>query len=131
MIIISFKDSEELFFQQTVALLSDQFGYTPTIISEQKYDFSIDQFTRTFINNKGQKVYLTAKEFDLFYLLFTHKGQVFSKEQLYENVWGYNHIYDSRNLTAFIRKLRKKVESDPNTPRYIVTVWGIGYKFVG
>ena len=109
--------------------LSIRLSCTPVTITEQNYGFSIDQYTRTLIDNTGQKIYLTAKEFDLFYLIFTHKGQVFSKEQLYENVWGYSHIYDSRNLTAFIRKLRKKIEPDPNYPQYIVTIWGIGYKF--
>lgn len=50
-------------------------------------DFIIDPFTRTFVNEKETSVYLTAKEFDLLYFLFYHKGQVFTKEQLYENVW--------------------------------------------
>lgn len=68
-------------------------------------------------------------EFDLFYLLVTHKDQVFSKEQLYENVWGYLYEYDAKNLTSFIRKLRKKIEPAPDKPQYIITVWGIGYKF--
>ena len=49
---------------------------------------------------------------------------MFSKEQLYENVWGYDDMPASGNLTSFIRKLRKKVE-----PQYIITVWGVGYKF--
>ncbi|WP_317724784.1 winged helix-turn-helix domain-containing protein [Clostridium tetani] len=96
---------------------------------EQKYDFFIDQYTRTFIDNAGHKVYLTAKEFDLFYLLFTHKEQVFSKEQLYESVWGYDYAPDAKNLSSFIRRLRKKVEQDPDNPQYILTVWGVGYKF--
>lgn len=128
---VSFENDEEQIFEQTLEWLSSKLSYVPIYITKQKYSFSIDYFTRTFIDGTGAKVYLTAKEFDLFYLLFTHKEQVFSKEQLYESVWGYNHIYDSRNLTAFIRKLRKKIEPDPNCPQYIVTVWGVGYKFVG
>lgn len=100
-----------------------------SIITEQNYEFTIDPFTRTFIKSSGEKVYLSAKEFDLLYFLFSNKGQVFSKEQLYENVWGYNHIYDARNLTSFIRKLRIKVEQDPNNLKYIITIWGVGYKF--
>nr|WP_287520087.1 helix-turn-helix domain-containing protein [Anaerostipes sp.] len=72
---------------------------------------------------------LTAKEFDLLYFLSCHKGQVFTKEQLYENVWGYNHTLDASNLTSFIRKLRLKIEPTPEKPRYIITVWGVGYKF--
>lgn len=63
------------------------------------------------------------------YFLYSHRGQVFSKEQLYENVWGYDNISDSSNLTSFIRKLRKKIEPNPDKPQYIITVWGVGYKF--
>lgn len=78
---------------------------------------------------KTENLYLTAKEFDLLYFLFCHKGQVFTKEQLYENVWGFNYITDCKNLTSFIRKLRKKIEPFPDNPQYILTVWGVGYKF--
>lgn len=52
-----------------------------------------------------------------------------SKEQLYENVWGNEDIFNASNLTSFIRKLRKKIEPVPDKPRYIITVWGVGYKF--
>ena len=58
-----------------------------------------------------------------------HKGQVFTKEQLYDNVWGYDYVSDAKNLTGFIRKLRMKIEPDPQSPKYILTVWGVGYKF--
>ncbi|MCB6202670.1 winged helix-turn-helix domain-containing protein [Extibacter muris] len=63
------------------------------------------------------------------YFLFCHRGQVFTKEQIYENVCGYNHVYESKNLTGFIRKSRKKVGPDPDNQKYIITVWGAGYKF--
>ena len=104
-------------------------SFVPTVITEQKYDFTIDPFTRTFKDKSGKSVYLTAKEFDLFHFMFTHKGQVFTKEQLYENVWGYDYTPDAKNLSSFIRRLRKKVEPDPYNPQYIMTVWGVGYKF--
>ncbi|MBS4929314.1 MAG: winged helix-turn-helix domain-containing protein [Anaerostipes sp.] len=81
------------------------------------------------IDRNGHQIQLTAKEFDLLYFLSCHKGQVFTKEQLYENVWGYNHTLDASNLTSFIRKLRLKIEPTPEKPRYIITVWGVGYKF--
>ena len=118
-----------MIFQQTIELLSKRLSYVPISMTDQKYDFSINPFTRIFTQSNGEKVYLSAKEFDLLYFLFSSKGQVFSKEQLYENVWGYNHIYDAKNLTSFIWKLRKKVEQDPSNPKYIITVWGVGYKF--
>lgn len=128
-LVASFNDNEDKVFQQTVEWLSKKLCCVPNIITEQKYDFTIDPFTRTFVKSGREKVYLSAKEFDLLYFLFSNKGQVFSKEQLYEDVWGYNHIYDARNLTSFIRKLRIKVEQDPNDPKYIITVLGVGYKF--
>ncbi|HBF2450787.1 winged helix-turn-helix domain-containing protein [Clostridioides difficile] len=93
--------------------------------------FYLDLYTRTFVNESGKSVYLTAKEFDLLYFLFSHKGQVFTKEQIYEKVWGYDNAPDASNLSSFIRKLRLKIEPRPDNPRYIITVWGVGYKFSG
>ena len=118
-----------MIFQQTVEWLSKKLCCVPSIITEQNYEFTIDPFTRTFIKSSGEKVYLSAKEFDLLYFLFSNKGQVFSKEQLYENVWGYDYPADPNNLTSFIRKLRKKIEPEPDRPRYIVIVRGVGYKY--
>lgn len=86
-------------------------------------------FTRTITDKNGNHLYLTSKEFDLLYFLYSYRGQVFTKEQLYENVWGYDYAPDAKNLTSFIRKLRKKIEPDPDNPQYIITVWGVGYKF--
>ena len=68
-------------------------------------------------------MYLTAKEFDLLYFLFCHKGLVFTKEQLYESIWGFNNAPEGSDLTSFIRKLRKKIEPFPDSPQYILTVW--------
>ena len=98
-------------------------------MAKQTTDFVINQYTRVVVNENIHTVNLTSKEFDLLYFLYSHRGQVFSKEQLYENVWGYDDIPASSNLTSFIRKLRKKVEPDPDNPIYIITVWGVGYKF--
>ena len=83
------------------------------------------------IDREGSKINLTAKEFDLLYFLSSHKGQVFTREQIYENVWGYDNAPDASNLSSFIRKLRLKIEPYPDNPRYIITVWGVGYKFSG
>lgn len=68
-------------------------------------------------------------KFDLLYFLFCNKGQVFTKEQLYENIRGYDYISDAKNLTSFMRKLRKKSEPFPDSPQYVLTDWGVGYKF--
>ncbi|MBB5171937.1 response regulator transcription factor [Texcoconibacillus texcoconensis] len=77
---------------------------------------------------KEKKVDLTAKEFQLLYLLVANKGQVYTKEQLYEQIWGYNHIGDVNTVTVYIRKIREKIEVDSSKPQYIQTVWGIGYR---
>lgn len=109
--------------------LSDRVSATPTIMKQHSDYLSLNKFTRVAIDKHSNQISLTAKEFDLLYFLYSHKGQVFSKEQLYENVWGYDDMPASSNLTSFIRKLRKKVEPDPDNPTYIITVWGVGYKF--
>jgi len=56
------------------------------------------------------------------------RGQVFTKEQIYRAVWSEDYLLDDSNIMAFIRKLRKKIEPDPDAPKYILTIWGIGYK---
>lgn len=127
---VSFKDDEEQLFQHTLEWLSSTLDNVPSFIYKQTECFHIDIYKRTVTNN-GREIYLTAKEFDLLYFLYSHKGQVFTKEQLYEKVWGYEDIADGKNLTSFIRKLRIKIEPDPSNPQYIMTVWGVGYKFSG
>lgn len=109
--------------------LSSKLAYTPASFNQQKKGFDIDPLTRTFTNEEGTSIYLTAKEFDLLHFLMLHKGQVFTKDQLYENVWGFHNAPEGNNLTSFIRKLRKEIEPSPDNPQYILTVWGVGYKF--
>ena len=79
----------------------------------------------------GRNVDLSAKEFKLLAFLAANKGQVFSKEQLLENIWGYQHVGDTNTITVYMRKLREKIEPDPSTPVFLKTIWGIGYKFDG
>lgn len=81
------------------------------------------------VERDGQGVHLTAKEFDLLYFLARNAGQVFSREQLLDNVWDYEWYGDASTVTVHIRRLREKVEPTPMRPRYIKTVWGLGYKF--
>jgi DNA-binding response OmpR family regulator len=77
----------------------------------------------------GRSVELTAKEFDLLHHLASHAGQVFSREQLMDQVWDYQYAGDASTVTVHVRRLREKVEADPGRPRWVKTVWGVGYKF--
>lgn len=74
-------------------------------------------------------VELTAREFDLLLYFASHPGQVFSREQLLNRVWGYGHDGYEHTVNSHINRLRKKIEQDPADARYILTVWGVGYKF--
>lgn len=76
-----------------------------------------------------EEIFLTPKEFDILYFLAKNKGVVFTKEQIYNAVWDKNYLLDDSNIMAFIRKIRKKIEVTPDSPEYIITIWGIGYKF--
>lgn len=77
----------------------------------------------------GVKRSLTAKEFDLLLLLARHPRQVFSRDQLLDQVWGISEYVDPSTVTVHVRRLREKIEIDPSEPRFIQTVWGVGYKF--
>lgn len=81
------------------------------------------------VNRDNQEIVLTPKEFDILYFLARNRGEVFTKEQIYQAVWESEYLLDDSNIMAFIRKLRKKIEPNPDAPEYILTIWGIGYKF--
>jgi DNA-binding response OmpR family regulator len=90
-------------------------------------DLSINPKTRV-VEARGKAVELTAKEFDLLLFLATHLGQVFTRAQLMNDVWDYTYAADASTVTVHVRRLREKIEADPERPRYIKTVWGVGYK---
>ncbi len=90
----------------------------------------IDPGTRSVVVEQ-KTVNLTVKEFDLLYYFARHPGQVFTRMQLLAQVWGDELYTDPSTVTVHIRRLREKIESDPGQPRHILTVWGVGYKFVG
>ena len=81
------------------------------------------------VSRNGTEIALTPKEFDILCFLARNRGEVFTKEQIYQAVWENNYLLDDSNIMAFIRKLRKKIEPNPDSPEYILTIWGIGYKF--
>lgn len=72
---------------------------------------------------------LTAKEFDLLTHFAHNPGRVYSRGQILDTVWGYGHDGYEHTVNSHINRLRAKIEIDPARPRYILTVWGIGYKF--
>lgn len=72
---------------------------------------------------------LPPKEFDLLLFLAKNQGKILTKQQIYENVWGEEYVYDDSNIMAIISRLRKKIEENPGNPKYIQTVKGIGYRF--
>lgn len=77
----------------------------------------------------GASVELTGKEFDLLAFLASNQGKVFTKKQIYTQVWEEEYAFDDSNIMSFISKLRKKIEPDPEHPFYILTVRGVGYRF--
>lgn len=77
----------------------------------------------------GRAVDLTAKEFDLLWHLARHAGRVYSRTQLLDEVWGYGHDGYEHTVNSHINRLRAKIEHNPAQPKYVLTVWGVGYKF--
>src|SRR6478736_5121427 len=77
----------------------------------------------------GEPVQLTAREFDLLLFLARHPQQAFTREQLMDHVWKYAFYSDTSTVTVHIRRLRAKLERDPEQPRWIETVWSVGYRF--
>lgn len=78
---------------------------------------------------RGEPVNLTAKEFEILALLAANPGQVFTRSQIYEHIWGEDSSVDESTITVFMRKIREKIEDNPSQPKYLLTVWRVGYKF--
>lgn len=83
---------------------------------------------RVFVNEHEAE--LTAREFDLLWHFACHRGQVFSRAKLLDAVWGYNHDGYEHTVNTHINRLRNKIERNPAEPRYVQTVWGVGYRFL-
>ena len=78
---------------------------------------------------EGRPVDLTAREFELLAHFAQHPGRVYTRAQLLDQVWGYGHEGYEHTVNSHINRLRSKIEPDPSKPRYVVTVWGVGYRF--
>lgn len=89
----------------------------------------IDRLNRTAYKD-GTRLEMTAKEFELLLLLAENKGRVLGKEFIFNRIWGSDCFSEMQTLTVHIKWLRQKIEDDPKEPRRLLTVWGVGYKFV-
>ena len=97
----------------------------------QRFEFDglmIDFNSRSIVTINGEYE-LPPKEFDLLLFLAKNQGKILTKQQIYEKVWGEEYVYDDSNIMAIISRLRKKIEENPGSPKYIQTVKGIGYRF--
>lgn len=93
-------------------------------------DLRLDPAAR-IVTLAGTPLTLTSREFDLLAFLLRHVNQVFTREQLLDQVWGYTFAGDLSTVTVHIRRLREKIEQDPARPALLQTVWGVGYRFSG
>lgn len=94
-----------------------------------EFDGIVIESARRVATVEGRRVDLTAKEYDLLAYLVAHPHQVFSRGQLLETVWGSSAEWqDPATVTVHVRRIRQKIESHPQTPRWVQTVWGVGYR---
>ncbi|MCM3738544.1 response regulator transcription factor [Bacillus cytotoxicus] len=107
---------------------SDAIPHEQTVLQFKGLAIDLKKYTVTV---DEEEIALTAKELELLKFFASNPQQVFTKTQLFRNVWDSNYIEDDNTIMVHIRKLRKKIETDPSNPKFIQTVWGIGYKFVG
>ena len=113
-------------FRRIDELQSDRRQDTQSLI--RAADLVIDPQRRT-VSLSGRTIDLTAKEFDLLLHFARHAGMVFTRSQLLDEVWGYGHDGYEHTVNSHINRLRAKIEAKPARPGYILTVWGVGYKF--
>lgn len=92
-------------------------------------DLRLNRINRT-VFRKDEPLEMTAKEFDLLLLLMENKGKVLKKEYIFNRIWGSDSCSEPQTLTVHIKWLRKKIEEDPQKPKRIQTVWGVGYQFI-
>ena len=88
-------------------------------------------FDQYEVRLRGEVVPLTAKEFEILSLLAESPGEVYTRRRIYEHLWGPVAEVDENSITVFMRKIREKIEDNPSEPRYLITVWRVGYKLAG
>lgn len=99
---------------------------TPDVVCHDGVEVDL---RRRRVSVDGRPVDLTPKEFNILAILVASPGEVFTREQLVEAVWGADYVGDTSGITVFIRKIREKIEDDPSAPRRVQTVWRVGYRF--
>lgn len=95
----------------------------------RKFDDLEIYFNRYEVKLRGQKVELTPKEFKILAYMAANHGEIFTREQLLAHVWGEDYVGELATIAVFIRKIREKIEDVPSKPKYLQTVWSVGYKF--
>ncbi|MEH2952954.1 response regulator transcription factor [Candidatus Merdisoma sp. JLR.KK011] len=123
-------DMDEL-IARILSLIRRYTRFNPKDGQLQTFDFDglVIDFNNRSIHAVNGDFELPPKEFDLLLFLAKNQGKILTKQQIYENVWGEDYVYDDSNIMAIISRLRKKIEENPGNPRYIQTVKGIGYRF--
>lgn len=130
-LIATFRDDEEieeliLFLKQKRNIeILDNISTDKVLIYE---GLEIDPIYRV-VRTNGMEIEMTNYEFGILYLLARNPGQVFSRGQIYTQVWSSPYYGADDSVSSLIRRIRKKIEPDPARPIYILTVWGVGYKF--
>lgn len=131
-LVAAFNDEEKADFDELLLFLKKKKHIKlNTFYNNEEIEFNnfvMDSKYR-MVEVEGKNIELTNYEFEILYLLARSPGQVFSKEQIYNQVWNAPYYGAEDNVTSLIRRIRKKIEPDPSKPIYILTVWGIGYKF--
>ncbi|QZY54927.1 response regulator transcription factor [Crassaminicella profunda] len=107
--------------------------FSKSISNENEDTYTFDHIQISFKSHSifvhGENIPFAAKEFQLLKYLILNENRVLTKEQIFNHVWGYNDYGDINTVTVHIRKIREKIEKDPSSPKYIQTVWRVGYKF--
>lgn len=132
-LIATFDDEDEMALDELLLFLKSKkyIRFINTFSNDNylKYDNLVIDSKYRIVETGGESIELTNYEFEILYLLARHPGQVFSKEQIYNQVWKEPYYREEDNVMSLIRRIRKKIEPDPSKPIYVLTVWGIGYKF--
>ena len=132
-LIATFDDEDEMALDELLLFLKSKkyIRFINTFSNDNylKYDNLVIDSKYRIVETGGESIELTNYEFEILYLLARHPGQVFSKEQIYNQVWKEPYYRAEDNVMSLIRRIRKKIEPDPSKPIYVLTVWGIGYKF--